>query len=254
MGLLRLCRLKGSKELDSLAERVAELEKEIRRLTSGQPSVPQSSPAPHLNSVPIMPEPLSAPAPKPIPKAGTEKKKAESKKETPISKKMRDPGPIPAAEMGKETLIEPSTYPGILEKLLTHFLAVHRLDIQTCLKKGELIVATSSRAVIALPAPYLVLAVNGKGFQPVIRQAMQAVTGRDIPVKGVSKGSSEEAEALHLLSTLSAEGNPAPQSETQETGGFHPINQNDIPTSDKEAPALAEALKIMPGCDIYEKD
>ena len=70
MGLLHLCRMKGSKSLDSLAQRVAQLEEEVERLKKGAVSMPMAappSPAPVSRpSFPAAPAAHVAPAAAPV--------------------------------------------------------------------------------------------------------------------------------------------------------------------------------------------
>ena len=44
-----------------------------------------------------------------------------------------------------------------------------------------------------------------------------------------------------------------PAETSESSSSYHLIDASDIPAEDKENPVLAEALKFMPDCDIYEK-
>lgn len=102
MGLLHLCRVRGSKSLDSLAERVERLEAEIRMLRQGAPAGPANFPAadfrpaaPSMPFTPLAPKPAPAPQPAPVPFMPAEKPAPERVPEKPAAAESVKPAPLP---------------------------------------------------------------------------------------------------------------------------------------------------------------
>lgn len=291
MGLLHLCRIRGSQSLDSLAERVTQLEKELASLKKGRISMAPAQ-APSASTIPVppvFPQPVSQPVMKPMPQvpspsfpeqrppktAGTPAAGPESRnfpKAPPVSK----PSPIPAAPEPPITapggpsvpapaasngaaLINPSTYEDLWQKVLGYFMSIRRIDVYTCLRKSTLIYCTYTRAIVSAPQPFLVAAGNNKSYQKVAAEAFNKITGHPIEIHTVLKGSEEEASAYTLLKTAEAAPSPVtpqhpdPIPQKVEQNPYRPISREQISDKDRSDPSLNEALKIMADCDIYEK-
>lgn len=288
MGLLHLCRIKGSKSLDSLAQRVAQLEEEVARLKQGgfgghtesrMPS-PFSTP-PASPAVPVPPAPSPAPPPAPMPRPVAEPVSAAiptqpvpqavdmppAENRRPVPRPSPAPNPIPApAPMPRPAapaaqapgadgeLMDPKTYPALWQKVLSYFMSIRRIDVFTCLRKSTLIYCTKNRAIVSAPQQFLVAAGNNKSYQKVAAEAFAKVTGFPIQLHTVLKGGEEEASAFALLKSAMERGPaaPAPQP-VPKTDDYRLVSRDSIPETDRNDPSLNEALKIMSDCDIYEK-
>lgn len=291
MGLLHLCRIRGSQSLDSLAERVTRLEKELAELKKGRISMAPAQ-APSASAIPVppvFPQPVSPPVMKPMPQvsspsfpeqrppkaAGTPAAGPEGRnfpKAPPVSKPSPIPAepeppattpggpsvPAPAASNGA-ALINPSTYEDLWQKVLGYFMSIRRIDVYTCLRKSTLIYCTYTRAIVSAPQPFLVAAGNNKSYQKVAAEAFNKITGHPIEIHTVLKGSEEEASAYTLLKTAEAAPSPVtpqhpdPTPQKVEQNPYRPISREQISDKDRSDPSLNEALKIMADCDIYEK-
>ena len=235
MGLLRLCRLRGSQALDSLEERITALEKNVSVLM-------KSSTPPPADKTPVKMEPAtkSKPTLPCKPKKSPEEKKAET-----------------SHEIG-ETLLDPSTYNDIWAKVLAFFEINHRIDILYCLQKSSLILLSKSRAIAVAPQPYLVLAGNNKGYQNTIKDAFINAIGIPVEFHSILKGTVDEADALRQVQmyTDSAasvhETEKEPMAETADSD-YRLVEKSEIPDDEKDMPALAKAFRILSDCDIYEK-
>lgn len=308
MGLLHLCRIRGSQALDSLAERVAQLEKEIQALKSGQTlphaapmpqpvPTPQMTPAPTIRpafhaaqkqtepaiSIPLPEEEMSGtsfmppPPQPPMPTPATQKTPAPNVTPTPKpAPVVPAPAPAPATPPVAEkkapvtaegiridpTLLPPNSYGDIWKKVLAYFMSIRRIDIFTCMKKGNLIYCSKQRAIVSSPQQWLVAAGNNKAYQKIAAEAFQKVVGAPVMLHAVLAGGEEEADALTLLKTSLAglSGNPPPAEEVPpistpaapKEAGYHKVEETEA--RDRNAPSFKEALKILPDCDIYEKD
>ncbi len=236
MGLLHLCRLKGSASLDSLAERVAALENALATLqrngipapaapasfaTQPAPFTPPASfaapmpapapiaPAPAPTPVPPpapiasppapTPRPTPAPAPRPTPAPALRPAPAPSPRPQPVQP-AAPISPAPSASAAVDaSLLEPAAYDTIWKKVLSYFMSIHRMDLYTCYQKGVLIYATRQRAVIVSPQQWLVSAGNNKSYQKIAAEAFQRVVGSPVEVHAVLRGGAEEAETMALL-------------------------------------------------------
>lgn len=292
MGLLHLCRLRGSEALDSLVDRIHRLEQEIQSLKQGIPvatpsalpqrpampdfSMPPAAPMPTMDEpfeqtppppafVPPAPEPpamaFQAPQERPVKKVSkpTPPPRPEPIASTPTPvKETSQPAPsIPV----DPTLLPPSTYPDIWKKVLAYFMSIRRIDIFTCLKKGNLIYCTKQRAVVSSPQQWLVTAGNNKAYQKIAAEAFEKVVGAPVLIHAVLQGGEEESDTLALLKSSlqqppqqparNAEPPAAPTVSSPE--GYHLIDASQMTEEDRNAPSFKEALKILPDCDIYEK-
>ncbi len=296
MGLLHLCRIRGSKSLDSLAERVEQLEKEIQTLKQGgvisrnsappmpapQPVIPSPtvppSPRPPISLpkqdsfMPPAPEPPAPVAPPPVSSAPiTPQPKPAPKKPAPTPQPQPTPAPTISTEKAPATtaddirldptLLPPASYEKIWKDVLSYFMSIRRIDVFTCLKKCTLLYCTKQRAVVSAPQPYLVLAGNNKAYQKVAAEAFTKVVGAPVLIHTILKGSEEEAETMALLKAnlqgLASTPKPTPATAVptpSQGDGYHPVTENQIAEADRNAPSFKEALKILPDCDIYEKD
>lgn len=233
MGLLHLCRLKGSAAVDSLAERVSQLEKEIEALKKGKlsgqvpaaapsfkplaaapsfdPPIPIAAPAPEREPVSMMPpppplpesqalpekEPAFAPSPKPKP---AEQRNPPSPTPSQPAKATATEAAPKGESMAPADLLDPATYPAIWQKVLSYFHDINRIDMLTCYQKGVLLYLTPQRAVISSPQQWLVSAGNNKSYQKMAAEAFQKIIGSSVELHVVLKGSTEEADALAQLS------------------------------------------------------
>lgn len=226
MGLLRLCRLRGSRTLEGLLDRIEALE---RQLKEGVPAAPASAVMPSA-SIPAASAQIAAarpapaapaaapPAPGPSPHPA-----AAGKKPSPTAPAVPSPAPEPApartapapqasshapaapvpvvsaapAPQGNAPVdvISPAEYPALWKKILAHFMSIHRIDIYTCFSKSALVYAGGARAVIAAPQAFIVQACNTEAFQKITADAFRQITGKELIPHTVLKGSAEEAEA-----------------------------------------------------------
>ena len=280
MGILRLCRVKGSRAADSLAERVSQLEKEVESLKKIIPSRMHSLPFPRIRACPgcslratFGPPPEIPPFSPPSAEESRQNHNAKSKachagflakgneKAREHSEKeifFHRTGSKYACGKCASSLIDPASYSGIWEKVLSYFKAIHRVEIYTCYRKGTLIYANNARAVITAPQQFLVIMGNNKSYQTIAAEAFQKIVGSPILLHVVLEGSGEEAETKALLAkemessaapTLSGKEEPA-----KNEGGYKLVSKDEIAQSDLEDPSFKEALKMLPDYDIYEKD
>ena len=133
---------------------------------------------------------MPASTPKETKKLGSTAKKKSSSIEPAAS--------TPAAN-APSSLIDPASYSGIWEKVLSYFKAIHRVEIYTCYRKGTLIYANNARAVITAPQQFLVIMGNNKSYQTIAAEAFQKIVGSPILLHVVLEGSGEEAETKALL-------------------------------------------------------
>lgn len=286
MGLLHLCRLKGSAAVDSLAERVSQLEKEIEALKKGkrsrqvpapapsfEPPIPAASPAAESEPVSMMPPP-PFPEPQPLPEEGPafapSPKPKPAEKRNPPSLTPSQPAKATATEaapkeesMAHADLLDPATYPAIWQKVLSYFRDICRIDMLTCYQKGVLLYLTPQRAIVSSPQQWLVSAGNNKSYQKMAALAFQKIIGSPVTLHVVLKGGTEEADALALLAAgkqAKEENMPVPPVRAVSPGkkagpadGYQLVTEKDIKAPDRDDPSLKEALKILPDCDIYEK-
>lgn len=286
MGLLHLCRLKGSAAVDSLAERVSQLEKEIEALKKGklsrqvsapapsfEPPIPAASPAAESEPVSMMPPP-PFPEPQPLPEEGPafapSPKPKPAEKRNPSSLTPSQPAKATATEaapkeesMAHADLLDPATYPAIWQKVLSYFRDICRIDMLTCYQKGVLLYLTPQRAIVSSPQQWLVSAGNNKSYQKMAAEAFQKIIGSPVTLHVVLKGGTEEADALALLAAgkqAKEENMPVPPVRAVSPGkkagpadGYQLVTEKDIKAPDRDDPSLKEALKILPDCDIYEK-
>lgn len=286
MGLLHLCRLKGSAAVDSLAERVSQLEKEIEALKKGkrsrqvsapapsfEPPIPAASPAAESEPVSMMPPP-PFPEPQPLPEEGPafapSPKPKPAEERNPPSLTPSQPAKATATEaapkeesMAHADLLDPATYPAIWQKVLSYFRDICRIDMLTCYQKGVLLYLTPQRAIVSSPQQWLVSAGNNKSYQKMAAEAFQKIIGSPVTLHVVLKGGTEEADALALLAAgkqAKEENMPVPPVRAVSPGkkagpadGYQLVTEKDIKAPDRDDPSLKEALKILPDCDIYEK-
>lgn len=225
MGLLRLCRLRGSRTLEGLLDRIEALE---RQLKEGVPAAPASAVMPSA-SMPAASAPVAAARPAPAPAAAppapvpSPRPAAAGKKPAPTATAVPSPAPEPApvrtapapqaaahapaapvpaasaapAPQGNAPVdvIPPAEYPALWKKILAHFMSIHRIDIYTCFSKSALVYAGGARAVIAAPQAFIVQACNTEAFQKITADAFRQITGKELIPHTVLKGSAEEAEA-----------------------------------------------------------
>lgn len=292
MGLLRLCRLRGSRTLEGLLDRIEALERQVQAGIPAAAPAPMPAPMPALRPRPAAmpaapaapktapvpapaappapaptpapaPAPASAPAPAPVraapPKPAPPVKDAPPANPTPAAKHSADvsapqASPAPAAADAPADLIPPAEYPALWKKILAYFMSIHRIDIYTCFSKSALIYAGGARAVIAAPQPFIVQACNTEAFQKITAEAFRKCTGRELIPHTVLKGSPDEAQAkAEAAAPPARSAAPAEAPKAPAGDGYVPVRKDQIPPEDLADPLLAAALKIAPDCDIYEK-
>lgn len=251
MGLLRLCRIKGSAELDSLAERIEHLENEISRLSKDTPpSLTTSQPASKKSS-PVISK--SAPPPSAVP---------EEKESRPtVSGEMKaasTENKTPQPDVKTSPPVAPDSYPALWEQFTSYLQQIHRIDIWSCVQKGTLLLVNNRKAVASLPQQFLVLGANNPGYRSVISDAFAHITGQTLEFHAVLKGSIEEKSALEEAKKQSSgEKNverPDKNSSDAPTEDYQLLSPEELARNKEKEPVLSEALKIIPHCDIYKKE
>lgn len=248
MGLLRLCRLRGSRTLEGLLDRIEALE---RQLKEGVPAAPAPvaavRPAPAAPAAAAAPRPAPAPAAAPPAPVPSPRPAAAGKKPAPTAPAVPSPAapapepapartapapqaaahvlaasapaaPVPTVsavpapqESAPVDVIPPAEYPALWKKILAHFMSIHRIDIYTCFSKSALVYAGGARAVIAAPQAFIVQACNTEAFQKITADAFRQITGKELIPHTVLKGSAEEAEArAEAASPAASSAAPAP--------------------------------------------
>lgn len=287
MGLLHLCRLKGSAALDSLMERISALEKEMDALKKGNYSrqAPAAAPAfeppaPIAVSAPEREVVSMMPPPPPLPESQALPPKEPAFASVPMPKpaeKRNPPSPTPSQpakatpseaapkgeSMAPADLLDPATYPAIWQKVLSYFRDICRIDMLTCYQKGVLLYLTPQRAIVSSPQQWLVSAGNNKSYQKMAAEAFQKIIGSPVTLHVVLKGGTEEADALALLAAgkqakeekapVSPVSEASPRKKAAPADGYQLVKEKDLKAPDRDDPSLKEALKILPDCDIYEK-
>lgn len=216
------------------------------------PSLPPEETAPLKAAAPRRP---AATALQPLPDRGT----------PPLSGEPRPPRPVlEDKEPSGEIILDPASYEEIWKKVLDYFMAIHRLDILMCFKKSRLIYASRTRAVVAAPQQFLLLAANNKSYQKVAAEGFKKATGYAVVPRTVLTGTADEsqaaAEAASYRRAPSSGAQPSSPKEVKDDRppaasdeGYRKISLEEIPQADRKEAALSEALKFLPGCDIYEK-
>ncbi len=254
MGLLRLCRIKGSQELNSLAERVERLEKSVSALCRGNTLIPASNhPEAPTNSTRIISDKnLSSPE-------AIRGKKEDKEQATPTDPEQKVKNVIPSSksETKASPFINPDTYPALWSQFTDYLQQIHRIDIWSCVQKGTLILINNNRVVASLPQQFLVLGANNKGYQNLITEAFRNITGRELSFHAVLKGSDEESAAIEEAKKYAFQtGDPSPDINKEQAAkdNYKLISEKDIESIEKEEPVLSAALKIISNCDIYKKE
>lgn len=272
MGLLRLCRIKGTKNIDAINKRLTKLEQAVSSLIKKgisytSPPVSKEPPAKPAQLVtPPQQTPIveSTKTPTILPSNG----QTETKKKTPTKKEKKEKPiaqtRVPSAQPSSvgAALMQPDTYDGILKDMLAYFMTIQRIDMWSCMQKSKLIFVSDARAVLSAPQPYLVAAINNKPYQDAASDALFKITGHKIDVRAVLQGSPDEAEVLADRDRLSkgartagpAEGSAPDNSNESANDGYRKVARSEIPKEALASPALSQALKITSDCDIYEKD
>lgn len=291
MGLLRLCRLRGDRTLEGLLERIESLEKQIASGVPAAapagfapapafaaPAMPASAPAPMPAPAPISedaasydelpplpeaewesaPAPDLPPAPPEIPAPAAPVRRAAAPMPKPATPAVPAPEPsapkAAAGPVGSANVTPPASYDALWKKILGYFMEIHRIDIFTCFSKSTLVYASDTRAVIAAPQNYIVLACNGPAYQKVAAEAFRKFTGNAVTPHTVLKGSPEAMQAeADAKAPPAAAPAPRPTQTAQTAGDYTHLDRSALPPEVLADPLLAAALKITPDCDIYEK-
>lgn len=252
MGLLRLCRIKGSAELDSLAERVENLENKV------------FSPSENNSLSFVSPLPKQKESPSPVVSKSDNNDMApsgeKSDKVTPsdgISNPEPEKSKIPEPQSPKSQFIDPAGYPSLWNQFTSYLQQIHRIDIWSCVQKGTLILINNHRVIASLPQQFLVLGANNPGYQSVISDAFAHITGQSLEFHAVLKGSIEESSALEeaknyspINKTANLADNGSPDEHTDD---YQLLSPEELDQNKEKEPVLSEALKIIPHCDIYKK-
>lgn len=280
MGLLRLCRLRGSRTLEGLLDRIEALERQLQQgipaaMPASATAVPVSRPAPSMTA-PVMPAAPATPVtpteeaprrtaqpaadtPVPPPAQPARRKRTSSASASaaamPASPAVPAAPSAPTAQTAPADLIPPVEYPALWKKILSHFMAIHRIDIYTCFSKSTLVYAGGARAVIAAPQPFIVQACNTEAFQKITAEAFQKCTGRALVPHTVLKGSPDDLRAREEASAppVAPSAQPAPAPAASPDDGYTAVDRSELSPEALKDPLLAAALKIAPDCDIYEK-
>lgn len=269
MGLLRLCRLRGSRTLEGLLDRIEALERQLKEGVPAAPApVAAARPAPAAPAAAAAPRSAPAPAAAPPASGPSPRPAAAGKKPAPTAPAVPSPAPEPApvrtapapqaaahapaasapaapvpaasaapAPQGSTPVdvIPPAEYPALWKKILAHFMSIHRIDIYTCFSKSALVYAGGARAVIAAPQAFIVQACNTEAFQKITADAFRQITGKELIPHTVLKGSAEEAEARAEAAS--------------------PAASSAAPSSSAPAPAPAQAVSAQaapaPDADGY---
>lgn len=267
MGLLRLCRLRGSRTLEGLLDRIEALERQLKEGVPAAPApVAAARPAPAAPAAAAAPRPAPAPAAAPPAPVPSPRPAAAGKKPAPTAPAIPSPAapapepapvrtapapqaaahapaaPVPAASAAPAPqgnapvdVIPPAEYPALWKKILAHFMSIHRIDIYTCFSKSALVYAGGARAVIAAPQTFIVQACNTEAFQKITADAFRQITGKELIPHTVLKGSAEEAEARAEAAS--------------------PAASSAAPSSSAPAPASAQAVSAQaapaPDADGY---
>ncbi len=255
MGILRLCRLREARTLEGLLDRLETLEK---ALESGNLAPVASVPVVPIATAPPAPAKPEIPSPAPASVSVVSPKKeisavpktppAPEAPAAPVSKEE-----TPAAAPVSSSVIPPSTYEAVWQKILGYFMEIHRIDIFSCYGKSKLIYAGGDRAVIAAPQAFIVQACNGEAYRKATEEAFRKITGMNLSPRTVLVGSPEAAEAEAQAAEASRSNAFAaekPVSENAAPDAYSPIGKGALP----DDPILAAALKIAPDCDIYVKN
>ena len=282
MGLLRLCRLRHSRTLEGLLDRLDALEKQSQQRTAAEPavSVPEppapvsvQPPAPYPETPGNFSDPFPVPLPEeenipspepPSPAPSLPKKPAPPVAAKPVSKK--EPAPMPPLPPASKApsperpdhagFIPPAQYPALWKKVLAYFQAIPKVDMFVCFGKCELIYVSAAQAVIVSAHPYIAQACNSKAYKKITADAFQKITGQRVLPHTILKGSPEETEARLAAEEAACSPSapiPKPTSEKAVSSEYERIEKSDIPEKDLNDPILASALKIAPDYDIYEK-
>ena len=252
MGILRLCRLRESRTLEGLLDRLEALEKALAdgNLTPAAPvpivTAPPAPAKPEIPTPPPAPIPV-APPKKEIP-AVSKTPPAPATPATPVSK-----AETPTATPVSSSVIPPATYKAVWQKILGYFMEIHRIDIFSCYGKSKLIYAGGDRAVIAAPQAFIVQACNGEAYRKATQEAFRKITGMNLSPRTVLMGSPDAAEAEAMAAEAGRNAAPAaekPVSQNVAPDAYSPIEKEALP----DDPILAAALKIAPDCDIYVKN
>ena len=250
IGLLRLSRYDANLTLQQLEKRISDLE---NKLISGNDSFISNKKAPVSSIPPKVSIDISLNTTK---KKRIEKKLPSNKALHTASIKTKEkestPASISTTPSQDKTILPPTSYDKMWKDILSCIMSIPRIDVFTCFQKGKLIYVGGARAVISVPQKFLVLAGNNKSYQKVISDAFQKVTGTAYTPKTVLAGTTEEDEVLSLLNKADSDSMTEEIKESSQDS-YKKIEISDIPEKDRNADVLAEALKLMPDCDIYEK-
>lgn len=186
--------------------------------------------------------------------------------------------------------LAPAGYANLWQQVVDALFKEQAIAESSCYRNAELLLVEGMRAVIMIPHDFLVDAANKPAYREKVNTLLQGLTGVALQVQAVKRNSREEAEARARAGALgertapaaganarrtsaqdaaaaanadmSAAGSgelpvtvPAQASENGEgdtvAGEYRPVEAADIPTADRENPALAKALEYLGDCDIY---
>lgn len=265
--LLHLTHIKSDASINGLNERVSLLEKEVSKLKKqlqGTASEKQSIPSHVFSPAPPAKTDLPAShAADAIPSGNSTIQKApftsvsasegtSGKKKT-LQADAEAPKSPSSQPLPDQNITNPSQYASIWKKFLDYLMSIHRIDMTNCFNKSQLILLTPSRAVASTAAKFLVQISNSQPYKEIAASAFQKILGHPVELHTVLKGSPEESDAKAESASLRRHSSAAPQIKNQRTE-FRKVSPDEIPSSDRENKVLKEALKIIPDCDIYEKD
>ncbi len=264
MAILRLCRLRESRTLEGLLNRLEALEEAL-----GNGRLPETSPS--LVAVPLPKKTVAIPilSKPPIPKTppisfeemvqlaqntqadeqtAKETKPTEDKpvseipKEIPKETEAPKADATPVSETPAVDGIDPAEYESIWKQVLSHFMQIHRIDLYNCYAKTRLLCVEGGRAVIEAPQPLIVQLCNNDANRDAAAGILKNFTKRTLALRAVLVGSPDAAEAKSAAEALRGKATTA-QKETT----LAATEKSALP----DDPLLAAALKIAPDCDIY---
>lgn len=265
--LLHLTHIKGDASINGLNERISSLEKEVSELkkqlqeaASGKPAIPSPvfPPASSAKTV-LSASPAASAIPSGTKRSGNSPAPVSEAKEPPdeqtkLQTEAKPSESSPSTSLPDQNITDPSQYPSIWKKFLDYLMSIHRIDMTNCFNKSQLILLTPSRAVASTSAKFLVQISNSRPYKEIAASAFQKILGHPVELHTVLKGSPEENDAKAKSASQRRQA-PADTTRTKNQGNdFRKVSPDEIPSSDRENKVLRQALKIIPDCDIYEKD
>lgn len=237
MGLLHLSRIKETKNLKEIYERITKLESQIKELTTGNIKINSVTNTKENTKNHEKIQTLNINKEYSSDSFANPDEHNETLKETPEKSQNKL-----TSSHTDTTSISLDKYETIWKKSLNYFMSIQRIDIYSCFQKCKLIRLTKTNATISAPQQFLVLACNNPSYKKIVSESLKNTTGYNIEVHTVLKGSPEEKAAIESISSKNT------------NNEYNLIKESDIPEEDRSNTALSSALKFLSDYDIYEKD